>query len=95
VTAFNCLPFLSPINVSAQPSIKHRYKANITATILEAVAAGGTTKAKIYYRSFLTYQRLKGYLLLSEENGLIEYNKEECLLLNYRNETTEKDAIHL
>jgi predicted transcriptional regulator len=95
VTAFNCLPFLSPINVSAQASIKHRCKANITATILEAVAAGGTTKAKIYYRSFLTYQRLKGYLLLSEENGLIEYNKEECPLLNYRNETTEKDALYL
>lgn len=95
MTAFNCLPLLSPINVSAQASIKHRYKANITATILEAVAAGGTTKAKIYYRSFLTYQRLKGYLLLSEENGLIEYNKEECPLLNYRNETTEKDALYL
>jgi predicted transcriptional regulator len=78
VTAFNCLPFLSP--VSAQASIKHRCKAGITATILEAVAVGGTTKAKIYYRSFLAHQRLKGYLLLSEENGLIEYNKEECPL---------------
>jgi predicted transcriptional regulator len=47
------------------------------AIILEAAASGGTTKADIYYRSFLTYQRLKGYLLFLEENGLIEYLKEE------------------
>jgi predicted transcriptional regulator len=66
-----------------QTFIKHRCKADITATILEAVAAaGGTTKAKI---SFLTYQRLKGYLLLLEENGLIEYDKEKCIY-----KTTEK-----
>ena len=58
---------------------KHRCKADIIAIILEAVATGGTTKAKIYYRSFMTYQRLKGYLLLLEENGLIEYLKEEHL----------------
>ena len=55
---------------------KHRCKADIIAIILEAAASGGTTKAKIYYRSFMTYQRLKGYLLLLEENGLIEYWKE-------------------
>ncbi|MBV9176709.1 MAG: hypothetical protein JO297_06700 [Nitrososphaeraceae archaeon] len=58
---------------------KHRCKADIMAIILEAAANGETTKAKIYYRSFLTYQRLKGYLLLLEENGLIEYLKEEHL----------------
>jgi predicted transcriptional regulator len=58
---------------------KHRCKADIMAIILEAAASGGTTKAHIYYRSFLTYQRLKGYLLLLEENGLIEYLKEENL----------------
>ncbi|HZA08150.1 MAG TPA: winged helix-turn-helix domain-containing protein [Nitrososphaeraceae archaeon] len=56
---------------------KHRCKADIMAIILEAAASGGTTKADIYYRSFLTYQRLKGYLLFLEENGLIEYLKEE------------------
>jgi predicted transcriptional regulator len=58
---------------------KHRCKADIMAIILEAAVTGGTTKAKIYYRSFMTYQRLKGYLLLLEENGLIEYLKEEHL----------------
>ena len=58
---------------------KHRCKADIMAIILEAAASGGATKAVIYYRSFLTYQRLKGYLLLLEENGLIEYLKEENL----------------
>ena len=42
---------------------KHRCKADIIAIILEAAVTGGTTKAKIYYRSFMTYQRLKGYLL--------------------------------
>jgi predicted transcriptional regulator len=58
---------------------KHRCKADIIALILEAAASGGTSKAKIYYRSFMTYQRLKGYLLLLEENGLIMYLKEEHL----------------
>ena len=32
-----------------------------------------------------SYQRLKGYLLLLEENGLIEYDKEKCIY-----KTTEK-----
>jgi predicted transcriptional regulator len=58
---------------------KHRCKADIMAIILDTAASGGTTKAKIYYRSFMTYQRLKGYLLLLEQNGLIEYLKEEQL----------------
>ena len=73
-----------------QNCIKHRCKADIISTILETAAAGGTTKAKIYYRSFLTYQRLKGYLLLLEEDGLIEYNKEKCLY-----KTTEKGMYAL
>ena len=58
---------------------KHRCKADIIALILEAAASGGTSKSKIYYRSFMTYQRLKGYLLFLEENGLIVYLKEEHL----------------
>ena len=69
---------------------KHRCKADIIAIILEAAATGGTTKAKIYYRSFMTYQRLKGYLLLLEENGLIEYSDKERLY-----KTTHKGILTL
>jgi hypothetical protein len=47
-----------------QTFIKHRCKADITATILEAAAAaGGTTKAKIYYRSFFDLSKIKGIFI--------------------------------
>jgi predicted transcriptional regulator len=71
-------------------ALKHRCKADIIAIILEAASSGGTTKSKIYYRCFMTYQRLKGYLLLLEENGLIEYSSEECLY-----KTTHKGILAL
>ena len=58
---------------------KHRCKADIIATILDSAASGSISKSKIYYRSFMTYHRLKGYLLLLEQNGLIEYLKEKQL----------------
>jgi predicted transcriptional regulator len=66
-------------------SLKHRSKADITAVILETAVSGAVTKSKIYYRSFLTYNRLKGYMSLLLENRLIEYLERDRLY-----KTTEK-----
>lgn len=52
--------------------LKHRSKADIAAVILEAAVSGAVIKSKIYYRSYLTYSRLKGYMKLLIENRLIE-----------------------
>src|SRR5919202_5351856 len=54
--------------------LKHRCKADIIAVILEAAASGPVPKSKIYYKSFLTYQRLRGYMSLLTESELIEYS---------------------
>jgi predicted transcriptional regulator len=54
--------------------LKHRCKADIIAVILEAAASGPVPKSKIYYKSFLTYQRLRGYMSLLTESVLIEYS---------------------
>jgi predicted transcriptional regulator len=53
-------------------NLKHRCKADIIATILEAAAGGVAPKSKIYYKSFLTYQRLRAYMRLLVESRLIE-----------------------
>ena len=53
--------------------LKYRCKADIIATILETAAGGEVPKSKIYYKSFLTYQRLRGYMTLLIDGGLIEY----------------------
>jgi predicted transcriptional regulator len=53
--------------------LKHRCKADIFAVILETAASGQVQKSKIYYKSFLTYQRLKGYMSLLIEAGLIQH----------------------
>lgn len=53
--------------------LKYRCKTDIIAVILETAASGEVPKSKIYYRSFLTYQRLRGYMTLLIEGGLIEY----------------------
>ena len=62
---------ISP-NIQEYVNLKHRSKTDIVAVILESAASGAVTKSKIYYRSFLTYSRLKGYMKLLIENGLIE-----------------------
>jgi predicted transcriptional regulator len=52
----------------------NRCKADIIAVILERAASGQVPKSNIYYKSFLTYQRLRGYMSLLIESGLIEYS---------------------
>ena len=44
-------------------------------SILDA-ANGGTSKTKIMYTAFLSYNQLKEYLSVLKENNLIEYNEE-------------------
>ena len=72
--------------------LKYRCKADIIATILETAAGGEVPKSKIYYKSFLTYQRLRGYMTLLIDGGLIEY-------LDYKDKrvykTTEKGILFL
>jgi predicted transcriptional regulator len=53
-------------------NLKHRCKTDILATILEAAASGEVPKSKIFYNSFLTYQRLRACMRLLVESRLIE-----------------------
>jgi predicted transcriptional regulator len=73
-------------------NVKHRCKPDIIATILETAASGEVPKSKIYYRSFLTYQRLRVCMKLLLENGLIEYfdHKDKRVY-----KTTEKGILFL
>ena len=81
----------SPIQKYAV-ELKYRCKADIIAVILETAASGEVPKSKIYYKSFLTYQRLRGYLKLLIEAGLIEYfDYKERRVYN----TTEKGILFL
>ncbi|AFU57470.1 hypothetical protein Ngar_c05270 [Candidatus Nitrososphaera gargensis Ga9.2] len=53
--------------------MKYRSRTDITAQILEA-ANGGCTKAKIMYRTFLSYVQLRHYFVLLVEKDLLEYD---------------------
>jgi predicted transcriptional regulator len=50
--------------------MKYRSRTEITSAILEA-AIGGTTKTKIMYKGFLSYNQLKEYLDMLMANRLI------------------------
>ena len=52
--------------------MKYRGRTEILGNILDA-ANGGTTKTKIMYKAFLSYNQLKEYLFILIENNLIEY----------------------
>lgn len=45
--------------------------------ILESATGGAVTKTKIMYSAFLSYQQLKEYLAILQENDLIEYREGE------------------
>ncbi len=57
--------------------MKYRSRTEVVANILQA-AIGGATKTKIMYRAFLSFAQLKEYFLILEENGLLQYNKEQA-----------------
>jgi predicted transcriptional regulator len=52
--------------------MKYRNRTEITAMILDA-ANGETTKTKIMYNAYLSYNQLKEFLSILIENNLIEY----------------------
>jgi len=69
--------------------MQYRSRTEITGTILEA-ANGGTTKTKIMYRAFLSYEQLREYISVLVENGLLEYLEESQTF-----KTTEKGLRYL
>lgn len=56
--------------------MNNRSRTEIASQILEA-AINGSTKTKIMYKSFLSYEQLKDYLQTLIENRLIECNQAE------------------
>jgi len=53
--------------------MKYRSRTEIVSNILEAANGGGTTKTKIMYKAFLSYNQLKECISILIENNLIEY----------------------
>ena len=54
--------------------MKYRSKSEIVRSILEAAnASEGTSRTRIMYKSYLSFNQLKEYLGTLEENGLINY----------------------
>ncbi len=56
---------------------------------MESANGKGVTKTRIMYSAFLSYQQLKEYLTILQENGLIEYQQGE------RTYKTTSKGIHL
>ena len=50
----------------------NRSRTEIVDSILDATKGGGTTKTKIMYIAFLSYNQLNEYLSVLIENNLIE-----------------------
>jgi predicted transcriptional regulator len=55
--------------------LKYRSRTDIVTNILEA-AMNGSTKTKIMYNAYLSFAQLKEYLVVIQESGLIEFDKE-------------------
>jgi predicted transcriptional regulator len=69
--------------------MKHRSRLEIISLILDIASRnGGATQKKILYRAYLSYQHLKEYLILLQENELIKYQEEQGRGRVYR--TTDK-----
>jgi predicted transcriptional regulator len=69
--------------------MKYRSRTEIVAMILEA-ANGGSSKTKIMYKAFLSYNQLREYLSVLIENNLIEYLEGSPIY-----KTTEKGLVFL
>jgi predicted transcriptional regulator len=58
--------------------MKHRSRLEIISLILDIASRNGcATQKKILYRAYLSYQHLKEYLILLQENDLIKYQEEQ------------------
>jgi predicted transcriptional regulator len=69
--------------------MKYRSRTEIVGNILNA-ANGGTSKTKIMYKAFLSYNQLKEYLTILIENNLIEH-----IDGTHKFKTTEKGLNYL
>jgi predicted transcriptional regulator len=69
--------------------MKYRSRTEIVAMILEA-ANGGSSKTKIMYKAFLSYNQLREYRSVLIENNLIEYLEGSPIY-----KTTEKGLMFL
>jgi predicted transcriptional regulator len=56
--------------------MKYRSRTDIVSQILDAAAngSGGTTKTRIMYKAFLSYDQLREYLKMLVESGLLSYD---------------------
>ncbi|HEY6658874.1 MAG TPA: winged helix-turn-helix domain-containing protein, partial [Nitrososphaeraceae archaeon] len=70
-------------------NMKYRSRTEIVSNILDA-ANGGTTKTKIMYKAFISYNQLKEYLSILIENNLLEY-----IDGTHKFKTTEKGLNYL
>lgn len=58
--------------------MKHRSRLEIISLILDiATRNDGVTQKKILYRAYLSYEHLKKYLTLLQENELINFYEQE------------------
>ncbi len=54
--------------------MKYRSRSEIVRSILEAAnASEGTSRTRLMYKSYLSFNQLKEYLRTLQENGLIDY----------------------
>jgi predicted transcriptional regulator len=52
--------------------MKHRSRSEIVRSILEAASAGkGTNRTRLMYKSYLSFNHMKEYLRMLQEDGLI------------------------
>jgi predicted transcriptional regulator len=78
---------LFEVSICSSIAMKHRSRLEIISLILDiATRNDGVTQKKILYRAYLSYEHLKKYLTLLQENELINYYEQEGKV--YR--TTEK-----
>jgi predicted transcriptional regulator len=78
---------LFEVSVCSSIAMKHRSRLEIISLILDiATRNDGVTQKKILYRAYLSYEHLKKYLTLLQENELINFYEQEGKV--YR--TTEK-----
>jgi predicted transcriptional regulator len=53
--------------------LKYRSQTDIVARILERAASGPATKTKLFYASFLSFDRFTDYLSIMLEKHLLEF----------------------
>lgn len=69
---------LFEVSVCSSIAMKHRSRLEIISLILDiATRNDGVTQKKILYRAYLSYEHLKKYLTLLQENELINYYEQE------------------